>query len=131
MGEVRRRRPPASERDRALGARIRAARLAAGLRQEDLARAIGVSYQQVWKYETGTNRLPAARLLAIAEAVGEAPGTLLAGDLVPLRGRHDRLVQAIAARLRQVDSLQALQAIGLVVDALAGDGAVREDSHVA
>lgn len=45
-----------------VGARLRAFREAAGITQSDLGRAIGVTFQQVQKYETGANRLSSSRL---------------------------------------------------------------------
>src|ERR1700704_6458641 len=48
--------------DAHVGLRIRAARLAAGLSQERLANALGVTFQQVQKYEKGVNRVGAGRL---------------------------------------------------------------------
>jgi transcriptional regulator with XRE-family HTH domain len=43
------------------------ARLAAGISQEKLADALGISFQQVQKYENGTNRVGPGRLHAIAK----------------------------------------------------------------
>jgi transcriptional regulator with XRE-family HTH domain len=63
--------------DKALGQRVRAVRLKAGLSQNDLADSIGVTFQQVQKYELGTNRIPATRLMAIADTLGVAITTLL------------------------------------------------------
>src|SRR5882757_43842 len=45
-----------------VGLRIRAARLAAGLSQERLGNELGVTFQQVQKYEKGSNRVGASRL---------------------------------------------------------------------
>jgi transcriptional regulator with XRE-family HTH domain len=45
-----------------VGLRIRAARLAAGLSQERLGHELGVTFQQVQKYEKGSNRVGASRL---------------------------------------------------------------------
>jgi transcriptional regulator with XRE-family HTH domain len=45
-----------------VGLRIRAARLAAGLSQERFGHALGVTFQQVQKYEKGSNRVGASRL---------------------------------------------------------------------
>lgn len=55
-----------SDIDRYVGKRIRLARTLAGLSLDELARQIGVSYQQVQKYENGTNRVGAGRLHQIA-----------------------------------------------------------------
>lgn len=63
--------------DNAVGARIRSARLAAGLNQTQLASAIGVTFQQLQKYEKGTNRVAASRLAAIARTLGLSPSAFL------------------------------------------------------
>jgi len=56
--------------DVAVGRAIRAQRLLAGMSQTELGGRIGVSFQQVQKYENGTNRVSTARLTAIASALG-------------------------------------------------------------
>lgn len=61
-------------RDVEVGRRIRAQRLSKGLSQTDLGRKLGVSFQQVQKYEKGFNRVGAGRLQAIAEIL-EVPIT--------------------------------------------------------
>ena len=50
----------------------RVRRLYRGMRQEELARALGLTFQQVQKYESGANRVSASRLWEIA-AVLETP----------------------------------------------------------
>ena len=49
-----------------VGERIRIRRTEMGLTQEELARQLAISYQQVQKYETGANRISAGRLYEIA-----------------------------------------------------------------
>ena len=44
---------------------LKRARLLAGLTQKDLANALGVSYQQIQKYESGTSHISAARLVQL------------------------------------------------------------------
>lgn len=56
------------------GARLRLRRLQVGMNQESLAKAIGVTFQQVQKYERGANRLSASRLYACAKTLGVPPG---------------------------------------------------------
>src|SRR5258707_5630775 len=53
-----------------VGARIRTRRLLIGMNQETLARALGLTFQQVQKYEGGANRVSASRLSQIAEILG-------------------------------------------------------------
>lgn len=55
--------------DRRLGQRVRARRLEIGMSQERLAEILGVTFQQVQKYEKGVNRIAASRLFAIAAAL--------------------------------------------------------------
>src|SRR3954453_23874231 len=52
--------------DRHVGARIRHKRMMLGVSQEALGDALGVTFQQVQKYEKGMNRVGASRLQAIA-----------------------------------------------------------------
>jgi transcriptional regulator with XRE-family HTH domain len=55
--------------DKRLGERVRARRLQLDISQERLADLLGVTFQQVQKYEKGTNRMAASRLLDIANAL--------------------------------------------------------------
>lgn len=52
-----------------VGIRARLRRMLMGLSQEALASAMDVSFQQVQKYENGTNRIGAARLYELARAL--------------------------------------------------------------
>ena len=52
-----------------IGANIRKIRLLKDMTQSDLAKQIGVRFQQVQKYETGQNRVGGSRLLQISEAL--------------------------------------------------------------
>lgn len=61
-----------TKRDVALGNLIRSRRLTAGLTQEDLANALGVTFQQVQKYEKGTNRVTFNRMQEIAGVLEES-----------------------------------------------------------
>jgi transcriptional regulator with XRE-family HTH domain len=66
--------------DREVGDRIRAQRQAANLSQTILADNLGVSFQQVQKYEKGINRVGAGRLTKIAQVLGVPLGTLLGAE---------------------------------------------------
>jgi transcriptional regulator with XRE-family HTH domain len=65
----------AAERiDRHVGARIRRRRREAGVSQAKLAETLGVSFQQVQKYEIGANRVSASTLWRISQVLGVEPG---------------------------------------------------------
>lgn len=66
--------------DAEIGARVRTLRAAAGLSQEKLGEALGITFQQVQKYEKGVNRIAGSRLVAIAAALGTTVGELMAED---------------------------------------------------
>lgn len=59
--------------DHYVGARVKMRRRLVGMSQEKLAEQIGVAFQQVQKYEKGTNRIGASRLMKIAEVLGVPP----------------------------------------------------------
>lgn len=63
--------------DREIGARLRFARRVRGLNQAELGRAINVSFQQVQKYELGSNRISASALILLARALEVSPLELL------------------------------------------------------
>lgn len=65
--------------DVALGARIRRYRKARNMSQERLAEAVGVTFQQIQKYERGANRVSFSRLALIANALDTALPELIAG----------------------------------------------------
>ncbi len=58
--------------DFAIGARLKVARNRAGLSQQGLAAQLGITFQQVQKYENGKNRIAASRLPVIAKAVNRS-----------------------------------------------------------
>lgn len=66
-------------RDADIAKRLRALRLQRGWSQADLGNVLGVSFQQVQKYERGTNRIAAGRLARIAETL-EVPVVFFYGD---------------------------------------------------
>ncbi|MFZ5691604.1 MAG: helix-turn-helix domain-containing protein [Pseudomonadota bacterium] len=77
--------------DAEVGARVRTHRRLLGMTQSDLAVALGVSFQQVQKYEKGVNRIGAGRLHEIAAVLG-IPVAELFGDKpqIECRACHGR-----------------------------------------
>ncbi|WP_311276556.1 helix-turn-helix transcriptional regulator [Methylobacterium sp. WCS2018Hpa-22] len=65
--------------DRTVGLRIATLRKAKGLSQTDLGQHVGVTFQQIQKYEKGANRVSSGRLQQIAQFL-EVPMSTLFGD---------------------------------------------------
>ena len=65
--------------DRLVGSRVRLIRTARGLSQSRLAEDLGITFQQVQKYEKGTNRISASRLFDISRLLGVSVPELYAG----------------------------------------------------
>jgi transcriptional regulator with XRE-family HTH domain len=104
--------------DRQIAARLRAGRALRNLSQEMLASRVGVTFQQIQKYEAARNRASASRLITIAGVLNLPPAWFfdgISGDtadpdfpaVLALAGRILRLPkreQSIVARL--VDKLE-------------------------
>jgi len=56
--------------DRHVGSRMRMRRMLIGMSQEKLGEALGITFQQIQKYEKGTNRIGASRLHHIGRVLG-------------------------------------------------------------
>jgi len=66
--------------DKYVGSRIRMQRLLLGMSQEKLAGAIGLTFQQVQKYEKGVNRVGASRLHQISAVLRVTPAFFFEGS---------------------------------------------------
>jgi transcriptional regulator with XRE-family HTH domain len=77
--------------DRHVGARLRSRRTSLGLTQTALAHAVGLTFQQIQKYERGSNRVSASALFRLSRALNvsvafffdEMPPELTAGQCLP------------------------------------------------
>lgn len=74
--------------EKEIGQRIKIRREEMGLSQTDLGDGIGVTFQQVQKYEAGTNRCSSSRLVKVAETLKTTVGALVgaAGGVAPPGG---------------------------------------------
>lgn len=87
-----------------IGRNVRIQRLAKGLTQTALANRIGVTFQQVQKYERGANRIGGGGLLRIAQALGVPATELFNGAEVTANDNRnilDLLVERKSVRLVQ------------------------------
>ncbi len=68
--------------DVSIGSRLRLRRLAMGLSQNTVAQSLGITFQQIQKYERGTNRIVASRLFRLSQVL-QVPVQYFFQDLVP------------------------------------------------
>jgi transcriptional regulator with XRE-family HTH domain len=69
----------ATEVDAFVGAQLKVLRKAAGFSQTELANQVGVTFQQIQKYERGTNRIGASRLWGFCKVFDVSPGRFFDG----------------------------------------------------
>jgi transcriptional regulator with XRE-family HTH domain len=92
-----------------LGEKIRTRRVAAGMSQSELGDALGVSFQQVQKYEKGINRISAIRLEKIAAAFDESISYFQTdGHAVSKAGQELQTLITDPINLRMCRALSAL-----------------------
>lgn len=103
-----------------IGERIRLRRASLGMSQAELAERIGMSFQQVQKYERGANRIASSILIRVADALDCAPGDLLVGAKSRNRRSNavERRVDAAAARIKMLKSVAARKKILAALEAL-------------
>jgi len=101
----------ADANDAVVGHNIKVERLAQHLSQSALAERIGVTFQQVQKYEKGVNRVGAGRLVRISAALGVPVMTLLAGVSGVTRKADKPSPAALIAHPHPLRLVQAFAAI--------------------
>jgi transcriptional regulator with XRE-family HTH domain len=105
-----------------VGSRVRMRRLMVGLTQERLGDALGVTFQQVQKYEKGANRIGASRLQHIAHVLGVSETFFFEGGPDIFAHRSQGLSEApspdyVTAFLASADGLALTRAFTRVKDA--------------
>jgi transcriptional regulator with XRE-family HTH domain len=101
-----------------VGQRIRIQRLQSGLSQTSLAEQLGVTFQQVQKYEKGVNRVGAGRLTKIAKVLGVPVASFFgAQDGAPIERPSERGTASSPLKLLTVPgALRLLRAYGQLND---------------
>lgn len=106
--------------DRSLGQRMRARRLEVGLSQERLADLLGVTFQQVQKYEKGVNRVAASRLYEIASALDVSVGFFFEGapglGAASARGMREDADTALHQALATPEAYQLLSLFSTITN---------------
>lgn len=103
----------------AIAGRIRAARKLRGVSQDALGAAIGVTFQQIQKYERGTNVVAACAIVEIAAALDMPIGWFFddCGAAATAASLPDAAAMGVAGRLARIPA-PARDAIAAVVSAI-------------
>lgn len=109
---------------------MRARRELRGLPQKELARQLGISFQQVQKYESGANRISASKMWQLCEVLDVAPGYFFEGlegkrrgkgeaSLgVPQDGRSARQVLDLNQAFKQIEDTRVRRQVVQLVKSL-------------
>jgi transcriptional regulator with XRE-family HTH domain len=105
-----------STTDTDIGQRIRARRLEQGLSQTELAVKIGLTFQQVQKYEKGTNRVGGGRLSQIAEVLEVKPSYFFASEDVSNGGTDRTEIFQLLSEGKAKAGIRILRALSKIED---------------
>ena len=121
--------------DQLVGQNIRICRLQRGLSQTELGQRVGVTFQQIQKYEKGANRVGASRLTQIADVLQVALPTLFDGAATVGQVAPEASPRFLLAKPHSLRLLQAFDkvkddgtrmALLAVVECLANPGPHKE-----
>ena len=119
--------------DQYVGERIRRRRVLLGFTQEQLGGVLEISYQQIQKYETGSNRVSAGRLYQIAQRLdvpiayffeGLEPHAMAASsgraldDGLPFNGAGPRMTIELVRNFNQIEEQPVRTAVSALVKSL-------------
>lgn len=105
----------ANRTDKHVGARVRMRRMMLGLSQEKLGDALGLTFQQVQKYEKGTNRIGASRLQQLSDIL-KVPVAFFFEGLPTNNMATDTGVQSLQQHLATTDGLALTKAFAAITD---------------
>jgi len=116
--------------DTGVGEKIRTQRLLRRISQTDLGNAVGITFQQIQKYETGVNRVGAGRLQRIAEVLGvpvsfffegaRGSGTEVENINSSLRFLESAAAVRVVRAFAEIDNPKIRQATVALIEAIAG-----------
>ncbi len=116
--------------DTHVGRQMRARRELRGLPQKELARQLGISFQQVQKYESGANRISASKMWQLCEVLDIMPGYFFEGlesrkrrgsDAslgMPQDGRSARQVLDLNQAFKQIEDTRVRRQVVQLVKSL-------------
>jgi transcriptional regulator with XRE-family HTH domain len=109
--------------DEAVARNLRRFRIARGLSQTELGNAVGVTFQQIQKYEKGKNAIAPGRLRQMCETLGVTPAKMFGsqpevdGEAIPEMSQWS--YRTLVA-LNKIRSEQVRRSIGALIEEMAG-----------
>lgn len=100
--------------DTQVGKRVRMRRLMVGMSQDALAKELGLTFQQVQKYEKGSNRISASRMKQIADALDVPMAYLFEDFETSTEKRTDRASERLNDFLATKDGLALIDAFSQI-----------------
>ena len=108
--------------DKIIGGRVYSLRVAQGIARKQLAKLIEVTPQQLQKYEKGTNRISAGRLVLIAKSLGEEISYFYEGleqnKQQEIVTQHQRLCLELARNFRKIVNSDHQNAVNILIKSL-------------
>lgn len=109
--------------DKHIGKTIHELRLASGMSRQELGEKIGVTHQQCQKYEKGTNRISAGRLVLVAKVLNKPVEyfyqTIGDSNAPDLKTHHQRMCIEVSRNFMKIRSAVYQDAINNLVKTLA------------
>ncbi|MCC8417636.1 MAG: helix-turn-helix domain-containing protein [Rickettsia endosymbiont of Bryobia graminum] len=114
--------------DQFIGGKIYSLRLAKGYSRQQLAEVIGVTHQQLQKYEKGTNRISTGRLILIAKALDKTidyfyEGLDEADSVEPVLTQHQRMCIEVSRNFMKIRNPEHQQAVNALIRSLIKESA--------
>jgi len=112
--------------DNHVGKRMRELRTMRGFSQSHVARKLGLSFQQIQKYEIGTNRISASRLYEIADLLNVKPSYFFEGLSGQDQGNElpmDHETAKIASLIARISDDKVKRRINTLIHEIVGDAA--------
>lgn len=106
--------------DHAIGSKIHELRLSMGLSRQQLAAKIGVTHQQLQKYEQGSNRITLGRLVALARALQRNTSFFFENleSKMPIPAHHQRMCMEVSRNFMQIQDPDQQDAIHMLIRTL-------------
>ncbi|MGO6982569.1 helix-turn-helix domain-containing protein [Rhizobium leguminosarum] len=101
--------------DRHIGQQIRIRRIQSDVSQSELAKGIGVSFQQLQKYERGINRVSASMLYEVASCLKVPVAAFFEGLPEPGAGDLSQIAAKIDERIAYISTTEGRELIGYIL----------------